>query len=163
MGPSLAQEPARICGPRVRWMGIFWDPDFPNWSAGQRDASSCRSYRRGLSRAIAMLAAAQSGWGSKWFNTSAFKTPPSGQTTPPSARPGAVRLPGYWRSDLGLFKNIKATERFTFQLRAEAFNAFNHTNPVCCASFTSTNTSSFGVITSDRGPRTMELGAKFLF
>ena len=99
----------------------------------------------------------------QWFNTAVFSTPPSGQTTVPSARPGAVRLPGFWRSDLGLFKNFKATERFTFQFRAETFNAFNHTNPVCCASFTSTNTSSFGVITSDRGPRTMQLGAKFLF
>ena len=97
------------------------------------------------------------------FNTSAFSTPPSTQTTVPSARPGAVRLPGFWRSDFGLFKNFKATERFTFQFRAEAFNAFNHTNPICCASFTSTNTSSFGVITSARDPRTLELGAKFLF
>lgn len=99
----------------------------------------------------------------QWFTTSAFPAPVSGQQTSiPSARPGAVRLPGYWRSDLGLFKNFKASERFTFQFRAEAFNAFNHTNPICCASFSSTN-GSFGVITSDRGPRTMELGAKFLF
>jgi hypothetical protein len=98
----------------------------------------------------------------EYFNIGAFTTPPIGQTTLPSARPGAVRLPGYWRTDLGLFKNIKLGERFTFQFRAEAFNAFNHTNPVCCSSFTSTSTS-FGQITSTRDPRTMELGAKFLF
>jgi hypothetical protein len=98
----------------------------------------------------------------QYFNTAAFATPPVGQTSLPSARPGAVRLPGFWRTDLGLFKNIRLGERFTFQFRAEAFNVFNHTNPVCCSSFTSTSTS-FGQITSTRDPRTMELGAKFLF
>jgi hypothetical protein len=98
-----------------------------------------------------------------WFSQSAFATPRAGQTTIPTARPGAVRLPGFWRSDLGLFKNFKIGEQLTFQFRGEAFNAFNHTNPICCASLTSTNTSSFGVITSARDPRTLELGAKLLF
>ncbi|HEY7353213.1 MAG TPA: carboxypeptidase regulatory-like domain-containing protein, partial [Terriglobales bacterium] len=98
-----------------------------------------------------------------WFSQSAFATPSVGQTTIPTARPGAVRLPGFWRSDLGLFKNFKIGEQLTFQFRGEAFNAFNHTNPICCASLTSTNTSSFGVITSARDPRTLELGAKLLF
>jgi hypothetical protein len=35
-------------------------------------------------------------------------------------------VPENW--DLGLIKNVKFNERFAFQLRAEFFNAFNHTN-----------------------------------
>jgi hypothetical protein len=98
----------------------------------------------------------------QWFNVNALAVPAAGQTTIPSERPGALRLPGFWRTDLGLFKNIKATERFSFQFRAEAFNVFNHTNPICCASTTLTS-ASFGLVTSTRDPRTMELGMKFLF
>lgn len=98
----------------------------------------------------------------QFFNNAALALPVAGQTSLPSERPGALRLPGFWRTDLGLFKNIKASERFTFQFRAEAFNVFNHTNPICCASTSFTSTA-FGTVTSTRDPRTMELGMKFLF
>ena len=36
--------------------------------------------------------------------------------------------PGLWNLDVGVMKNTKLTERFTLQLRAELFNAFNHSN-----------------------------------
>jgi Carboxypeptidase regulatory-like domain/TonB dependent receptor len=36
--------------------------------------------------------------------------------------------PGLWNADLSLAKNFDLTERLKFQLRAEAFNAFNHVN-----------------------------------
>ena len=98
----------------------------------------------------------------QFFNNAALAVPTAGQTTLPSERPGALRLPGYWRTDLGLFKNFKLSERFLFQFRAEAFNVFNHTNPICCAS-TSLTSSSFGLINTTRDPRTMELGLKFNF
>ncbi len=99
----------------------------------------------------------------QYFNTAAFVAPAAGQTTLPSERPGAVRLPGFWRTDMGLFKNLKFTERFTGQFRAEAFNVFNHTNPVCCSSLSMSGGKSFGAITATRDPRTMELGLKLLF
>jgi len=73
-----------------------------------------------------------------------------------------VRLPGFWRTDIGLFKNFKFTERFGGQFRAETFNIFNHTNPICCASFTMGN-SNFNKVTSTRDPRQMELGMKLIF
>jgi hypothetical protein len=98
----------------------------------------------------------------QFFNTAALAVPVAGQTTIPSERPGALRLPGYWRTDLGLFKNIKLSERFGFQFRAEAFNAFNHTNPICCSSTTLTSTA-FGTVVTTRDPRSMELGLKFAF
>jgi hypothetical protein len=98
----------------------------------------------------------------QFFNKAALSVPVAGETTIPSERPGALRLPGFWRTDLGLFKNVKLSERFGFQFRAEAFNVFNHTNPICCSSTTLTSTS-FGQIVATRDPRTMELGLKFAF
>lgn len=97
-----------------------------------------------------------------WFNTAAFTNPVGGQTTIPSSAPGAIRLPGFWRIDMGLFKNMKFTERFGGQFRVEAFNALNHTNPVCCASLTVGN-AAFGRVNSTRDPRTMQLALKLNF
>jgi hypothetical protein len=97
-----------------------------------------------------------------WFNASAFTNPAAGQTTIPSERPGSVRLPGFWRTDMGFFKNLKFTERFGGQFRAEAFNIFNHTNPICCSSFT-TNNASFNLVRSARDPRIMQLAIKVSF
>ncbi len=117
-----------------------------------------------------------------WFNKSAFTNPaltfencptfpaasiPANcisipQSTIPSQRPGAVRLPGFWRTDLSLFKNFKFTERFGGQFRLETFNTFNHTNPVCCSSFT-TSSGSYDKVVSTRDPRYLELGMKLNF
>ncbi len=36
--------------------------------------------------------------------------------------------PGLWNVDIGIIKNTKINERFTLQLRGEAFNLFNHSN-----------------------------------
>jgi len=105
-----------------------------------------------------------------WFNASAFTNPTpvnvNGvaviQTTIPTERPGAVRLPGFWRTDLSLFKNIKFTERFGGQFRLESFNTFNHTNPVCCSSLT-TSSASYNLIRSTRDPRIVQLALKLNF
>jgi hypothetical protein len=97
-----------------------------------------------------------------WFNASAFAGPPAAQTTETTERPGAIRAPGFWRTDLSLFKNMKFTERLSGQLRFETFNTFNHTNPICC---TSTNMISplFNTVSSTRDPRIMQLGMKLNF
>ncbi len=97
-----------------------------------------------------------------WFNATAFASPLAGQTTAPSEGPGAVRLPGFWRTDLGMFKNLKFTERFGGQFRFETFNTFNHLNPICCASFTIGN-ANFDKIRSARDPRILQLALKFNF
>ena len=36
--------------------------------------------------------------------------------------------PGYWNADVSLIKILRIRERFYLQVRAEAFNVFNHTN-----------------------------------
>ncbi|HEX8836300.1 MAG TPA: carboxypeptidase-like regulatory domain-containing protein [Candidatus Acidoferrum sp.] len=97
-----------------------------------------------------------------WFNTSALAAPPATQTTETSERPGAIRGPGFWRTDLSLFKNMKFTERFTGQLRFETFNTFNHANPICCAS-TSLISPFYDQVTSTRDPRILQLGMKVNF
>ena len=97
-----------------------------------------------------------------WFNAAAFQPAPLGQTTLPSERPGAILAPGFWKTDLSLFKNIKFTERFTGQFRLESFNTFNHTNPICCGS-TSFSSTLFNQVTSTRDPRLVQLAMKFNF
>ena len=61
--------------------------------------------------------------------------------------------PGFWRTDLSLFKNMKFTERVTGQLRWETFNTFNHTNPICCAS---TELHLYAVQPGDLDPRSSD-------
>jgi len=80
--------------------------------------------------------------GATW---STVRRPPSFRRTSgpensfgPYARPAAGTFgnlgrdtlvsPGLWNSDLAIAKNFNLTERVHFQLRAEAYNAFNHVN-----------------------------------
>jgi len=97
-----------------------------------------------------------------WFNPAAFAPPSATQTTETTERPGAIRGPGFWRTDLSLFKNMKFTERFSGQFRFETFNTFNHTNPVCCAS-TNFISTFYDQVTSTRDPRILQLGMKLNF
>jgi hypothetical protein len=98
----------------------------------------------------------------QWWNPNAFRDPTIADTTLGTERPGAVRLPGFWRTDLSLFKNIKFTEKLTAQLRWETFNTFNHTNPVGGQSSITTS-SSYNKILGTRDPRIMQLGLKLNF
>jgi hypothetical protein len=97
-----------------------------------------------------------------WFNPAALAAPPATQTTETTERPGAIRGPGFWRTDLSLFKNIKLTERLTGQFRWETFNTFNHTNPICCGSANMIS-SLYNTIASTRDPRIMQVGMKLNF
>jgi hypothetical protein len=97
-----------------------------------------------------------------WFNTSGFAVPTATQTDLPSERPGAIRGPGFWNTDLALFKNIKFTEVFSGQFRLESFNTFNHTTPICCASL-AYNSTLFNTINSTRDPRIVQLAMKLNF
>jgi hypothetical protein len=40
----------------------------------------------------------------------------------------AFRGPGYWNVDMGLYKRVRFSEKYSMQLRFEAFNVFNHAN-----------------------------------
>jgi hypothetical protein len=97
-----------------------------------------------------------------WFNASAFAVPTANQADLPSERPGAIRAPGFWNTDLALFKNIKFTEAFTGQFRLESFNTFNRTTFICCASTTYSSTL-FNTVNSTRDPRIVQLAMKLNF
>jgi hypothetical protein len=97
----------------------------------------------------------------QWFNTSCFVTVPAGQVRPGNSGRYIINGPGFQRWDLSLFKNIAIRENVKLQLRGEAFNAFNHPNPL---GFGATlGSSTYGQVTSFHDPRIMQIAAKFSF
>jgi hypothetical protein len=79
-----------------------------------------------------------------------------------------LRNQPYSVANLSLTKNFKLGETKTFQIRAEALNAFNHPyfgagmglNPGTAAAPNNT----FGLVTTQRNnPRDIQFGAKFVF
>ncbi|WP_419804152.1 carboxypeptidase regulatory-like domain-containing protein [Terriglobus sp.] len=102
-----------------------------------------------------------------WFNINAFAAVPNGQIRGGNATRNIVNGPGWWRVDPGLFRNIKLYERLNLQLRGEATNIFNHTNPdgISTGSLISASgySSSAGNITSYRDKRIVQIGAKLVF
>lgn len=75
---------------------------------------------------------------------------------------GNLRQDGANNIDLSLLKNTRFTEKLNFQLRFEAFNAFNH------AEFSAPNlsptSSAFGKITGQNNlSRTVQMGARIVF
>lgn len=98
----------------------------------------------------------------KWFNTAAFTAPTAASGKVGNEHRGVVNGPGFVRVDMGLFRNFKVKGDTSFQLRAEAFNLFNHTNWATVAT-TATTTTTFGTITAARDPRIMQFAGKFTF
>jgi outer membrane receptor protein involved in Fe transport len=98
----------------------------------------------------------------EWFNTACFAPVPAGVHIPGNAGRGIIRGPGYEGWNISASKNLIFHERFRFQLRGEAENAFNQTNPSTFGSLSTTSTL-FGVVTGYRDPRIIQLGAKFYF
>ncbi|MEZ5307522.1 MAG: TonB-dependent receptor [Pyrinomonadaceae bacterium] len=100
----------------------------------------------------------------QWFNTACFEpNPATGATglsnTVGTSPRGVVEGPGTQRFDMTFSKNIRFGETMRLQLRAEAFNVFNHTNFRGLS--TNVTSSTFGQVTSVRDPRTMQFGIKF--
>ena len=84
-------------------------------------------------------------------------------------RRNAFRGPGFWNMDAGLYKRIRFNEKYSLQLRFEAFNVFNHANLFIDvnnldASGTNAVTSLRGVFPSGNlERRNVQLAAKFVF
>ena len=105
---------------------------------------------------------------SGWYSTSSFAAP----TAPwngganqgfGNAGKDSVVGPGLFNWNLSLFKSIPLRESGTpkFELRFESFNTFNHTEFQGLDN--TTGDKNFGAVTSDYGPRLLELGGKFVF
>ena len=94
----------------------------------------------------------------EWFSTSSFNVASGHFGTEGS---NSMLGPGLQNWDLATIKNVKFLDRYSFQLRGEYFNAFNHAN--FNAVDTSSGDSNFGQVTSTHVPRRIQLGAKFNF
>jgi hypothetical protein len=70
--------------------------------------------------------------------------------------------PSYWDFDTSLFKNLRISDRFRLQFRAEAFNVFNHTN-FLIGNNTSLHDSFFGQAGGTNPPRNLQFGLKLSF
>lgn len=95
----------------------------------------------------------------QWFNQSAFAFPAPGMFG--NAGRNILEGPGFTNVNASLVKNTAISERFNLQLRAEAFNLFNHPNFNLPDNFLGSPT--FGQITSARDPRHLQFGVKLLF
>ena len=95
----------------------------------------------------------------RWFDTSAFAAPPffSFGNSPRSVLRGAALL----TMDVTLERSFTITERWAFNLRGEFFNLLNHGN-FNLPGFT-LGTADFGVVSTARPGRTMQLGARLSF
>jgi hypothetical protein len=97
----------------------------------------------------------------QWFNVAAYSEPlqPFRQGT---AGRNSLRGPKQWESDLSLSKNLLLSERFKLELRADAFNVFNHVNLANPSS--QIDSSGAGQITAIQLPmRQMQFGLHFQF
>jgi hypothetical protein len=74
----------------------------------------------------------------------------------------AFRGPGAYNIDAGLYKRIKFSERYSLQLRAEAYNLLNHAN--LFVDYSSLDISSNSFVNAYRsGNRNVQLAVKFIF
>lgn len=97
-----------------------------------------------------------------YVNIAAFQNPaPYTFGNTPRTLPFDLRNPPYYDEDIALMRNFKIRENWTFQLRGEAFNAFNRVN------FGGPNmnitSSGFGTVGSAGAPRIFQLAGKLTF
>ena len=103
----------------------------------------------------------------QWFSTSSFAAPAVG--TWGDLGNNAVRGPGRQNWNMSFFKAFLINEKrgSQFQIRADFFNIWNHTQfkgSVQTGGIgTTLGGSNFGVITAAYDPRTIQLGAKLVF
>jgi len=96
-----------------------------------------------------------------WFYTGAFQATDPSSPIPGTEKRGSIIGPGFNRADIGIYRNFRIWENLRFQLRGEAFNAFNHTN-IQTIGTTATSTL-FGTVEGYRDARVLQLGGRFDF
>jgi len=96
--------------------------------------------------------------GLNWFDPSAYTTAVGHFGT---AGVGNILSPGFEKIDLGLMKNFRFSDSINLQMRAEAFNIFNHTNFDTVDNGLGDGT--FGTATGAHEGRKMQFSAKMYF
>ena len=100
--------------------------------------------------------------GSEAFNTSLFTLPTLG--TLGNARRRFFAGPGAFNSDLALTKSTHLRDNFNLNLRAEAFNLFNHSQFFGPAAVNGNiSAANFGQIQAASPPRLMQLVLRLTF
>jgi hypothetical protein len=109
--------------------------------------------------------------GNPYFNTSLFSSPADnpavGDTIANTIGNSGRRFfsgPGIDNYDLTLQKNLKLTESKSFELRLEAFNAFNHAQfygPLAVQG--NIGSAAFGQVVSAAPPRLIQIAGKIVF
>jgi len=117
----------------------------------------------------------------QWFNGACFATQTAAGVTgitnvAGNAPRGNVDGPPTKRVDFTMAKSLRFSENVSLQLRAEAFNVFNHTNfralstsrsianqTSCITPGVLVNCAGFGTVTTFRDPRVLQFGAKLYF
>jgi Carboxypeptidase regulatory-like domain/TonB dependent receptor-like, beta-barrel len=94
-----------------------------------------------------------------WFNTTAFTMPAFG--TFGDAGRNILDGPGYQNVNLAVIKYVPLGQTARLQLRAEAFNVFNHTNLDLPDAFLGSPT--FGKVLSAESPRRIQFGVRVVF
>ena len=99
----------------------------------------------------------------QYLNPAAFALVPVSSVSRVTLRPGTaangmVRTPGAWNVDLSVARNVRITGVAGLQLRADMFNALNHTN--LRGLRTSINDRLFGQLLDTRGARVIQLNAR---
>jgi hypothetical protein len=106
--------------------GVYYPNDNAGVANGIADASSFADIvgnpRAGVVNNASTFV---TNYGPEFYNIAAY-APPEGLTFGDSGR-NSLANPDRINFNMGLFKNIKVTERTAFEFRTEAFNIFNHT------------------------------------
>jgi hypothetical protein len=101
----------------------------------------------------------------RFFNTSAFRTPPEGRQG--NAGTGIIEGPGWHSWDLSLRKRFAIKEDVRLQLQMDLFNAFNRANFMLSNNLTTANldinTGTFGQVISAAPGRNIQLGLRLDF
>ena len=93
----------------------------------------------------------------KWFNPAAFVLPTIGTFATTSRN--FVSRPGTNNWDMSLYKTFKIYERASLQLRADAFNPWNHTEFDTLGLSYATQ-SSFGKVIAAKNARNLMIGLR---
>jgi hypothetical protein len=104
--------------------------------------------------------------GYQWVSQAHFSQPIAGWNGGPNlgfgnAGKDAVVGPGRTNFNTALYKSFALGEGAHFELRADSFNTFNHTQ--FNAINTNVSQNNFGFVTGAQDPRVFEFGGKFVF